>query len=173
MSSLKDIVSISGMGGLHKVVSQRNDGLIVCALGEERSKFVPNRTHIFTPLEGITIYTYDDTVELTDVLREMKEQADKNPPVTGKDSNDAHRDYLRNIIPSFDEERVYVSDIKKLIKWFNLLMEHDLIPAEEEADATPDAEVEVEEVKEDKPKEAKKGKKKAKKDDGASEETEA
>lgn len=169
--TLKDIVAISGMGGLHKVVSQRNDGLIVCALGEERSKFVPNRTHVFTPLEGITIYTYDDTVELTDVLREMKEQSDKNPPVAGKESNDAHRDYLRKIIPNFDEERVYVSDIKKLIKWYHILVEHDLIPVKEEETAK---EEKAAETTEEKPKEEKKkGKKKAKKDDAASDESEA
>lgn len=136
---LKDIVSISGMGGLFKVQSQRPDGLIVSELGEEKSRFVSNRVHMFTPLEGITLYTYTDNVELAKVLQGIKKLAATEQPPEGKASNDAYRDYLRKVVKDFDEERVYVSDIKKLLKWYVLLDAQGLItedkPAKEEKPA--------------------------------------
>lgn len=141
---LKEIVAISGMGGLFKVVAKRGDGLIVQGFDEDRAKFVPNRLHVFTPLDGITLYTNEDNIELSKVLLEMKKQEGKNAPVDSKASNDQHKDYFRKIVADFDEERVYVSDIKKVIKWFHLLNTHGLIveepakadkPAKEEAAA--------------------------------------
>jgi hypothetical protein len=137
--NLKEIVSISGLGGLHKIISQRGDGLIVHSFDDSKSRFVPSRTHIFTPLEGITIYTHTDNIELTKVLAEMKQQHDTNPPVDAKASNDEHKEYLRSIVPDFDDEKVYASDIKKLIKWYHILAEQNLLvddePAAEEAEA--------------------------------------
>ena len=129
--NLKEIVSISGMSGLHKIVSQRGDGLIVHSFEDGKSRFVPNRTHIFTPLEGITLYTHTDNIELTKVLAEMKNQKDKNPPVDGKASGEKHQEYLRSIVPDFDEEKVYVSDIKKLIKWYHILEAQGLLVEDE------------------------------------------
>lgn len=131
--NLKDIVSISGMGGLYQVRGQRSNGLIVSALGEEKSKFVSNRVHMFTPLEGITIYTYTDNVELGKVLLAMKKIADATPPLASKESNDAHKEYFKTVLPDFDEDRVYVSDIKKLIKWYHALDGHGLIVEEPKA----------------------------------------
>ncbi len=135
--NLKEIVSISGLSGLHKIVSQRGDGLIVHSFDDNKSRFVPNRTHIFTPLEGITLYTQTDNIELTKVLAEMKKQKDTNPPVDAKASSDQHKEYMRSIVADFDDEKVYVSDIKKLIKWYFILETQGLLveeaPAEEEA----------------------------------------
>lgn len=139
--NLKEIVSISGMSGLHKIVSQRGDGLIVHSFEDGKSRFVPNRTHIFTPLEGITLYTQTDNIELTKVLAEMKNQKDKNPPVEGKASGSQHQEYLRSIVPDFDEEKVYVSDIKKLIKWYHILEAQGLL-VEEEAPAAEEPKAE-------------------------------
>jgi hypothetical protein len=135
--NLKEIVSISGLSGLHKIVSQRGDGLIVHSFDDNKSRFVPNRTHIFTPLEGITLYTQTDNIELTKVLAEMKKQKDTNPPVDAKANSDQHKEYMRSIVADFDDEKVYVSDIKKLIKWYFILETQGLLveeaPAEEEA----------------------------------------
>lgn len=135
--NLKEIVSISGLSGLHKIVSQRGDGLIVHSFDDGKSRFVPNRTHIFTPLEGITLYTETDNIELTKVLAEMKKQNDKNPPVEPKANNDKHKEYMRSIVADFDEEKVYVSDIKKLIKWYHILEAQGLLVDDEpEAEET-------------------------------------
>ncbi len=173
--NLKEIVSISGLGGLHKIVSQRGDGLIVHSFDDDKTRFVPSRTHIFTPLEGITLYTKEDNVELTKVLAEMKKQADKNPPVDGKASNDQHKDYLRSIVADFDDEKVYVSDIKKLIKWYHILAEQNLLteeePEQEEAEAAEDKKpVKKAAAKEEKEEKPAKAEKAAKEDKPAREE---
>lgn len=143
---LKDIVSISGMPGLYKVVSQRPDGLIVSALGEDRSKFVSNRIHMFTPLEGITIYTTTDSIELAKVLENIKSKG--ITPVGPKESNQAHKDFMQEVLPDFDEEKVYVSDIKKLVKWYLQLDEHGMVTLDDDDAADADAEVTFEEVSE-------------------------
>jgi hypothetical protein len=167
--NLKEIVSISGLSGLHKIVSQRGDGLIVHSFDDNKSRFVPNRTHIFTPLEGITLYTQTDNIELTKVLAEMKKQKDTNPPVDAKASNDKHKEYMRSIVADFDDEKVYVSDIKKLIKWFFILETQGLLveeeaPAEEvkEEKAPAKKKAEKAEATEEKPAEKKKPAAKAK-----------
>lgn len=160
--NLKEIVSISGLGGLHRIVSQRGDGLIVHSFDDGKSRFVPNRTHIFTPLEGITLYTHSDNVELTKVLAEMKKQQATNPPVDAKASNEQHKEYLRSIVADFDEEKVYVSDIKKLIKWYHILEAQGLLVEDEAA-------AETEAVAETAQEEKKPAKKKKAKDGGADE----
>ena len=158
---LKEIVAVSGMGGLFKVAARRNDGLIVQSFEEDHAKFVSNRVHIFTPLDGITLYTIEDNIELSKVLMEMKKQEATNPPVEGKASNQEHKDYFRMIVADFDDERVYVSDIKKVIKWFHLLNGKGLIV---ETPAEPVAAEAA--TKEEKPKAAKATKAKAEKAEG-------
>ncbi|MDX2002573.1 MAG: DUF5606 domain-containing protein [Chitinophagales bacterium] len=166
MIDLKDIVAISGMGGLFRINARRPDGLIVTSFEETKPKFVSNRIHIFTPLEGITLYTYTDNIELSKVLLEMKKQSHDNAPTDPKESNQAHKDYFRTVCPEFDDERVYVSDIKKVIRWYFLLDKEGLLvekeetssPTTEQAEAPAEATaVEPETVKEEKP--AKKTKK--------------
>jgi hypothetical protein len=137
--NLKDIVAISGMGGLFKVVARRPDGLIVNSFEEDKPKFVSNRIHIFTPLEGITLYTNTDNIELAKVLLEMKKQEAANKPLDAKESNQAHKDYFRKIVADFDEERVYVSDIKKVIKWYHLLDKDGLVVETAEEPTTADS----------------------------------
>jgi hypothetical protein len=83
----------------------------------------------------------------------MKKQESKNAPVDAKASNDQHKDYFRKIVADFDDERVYVSDIKKVIKWFHLLNSHGLIV--EEPAKTEEPTKETAEAKEKTPKKAK------------------
>jgi len=154
---LKEIVAISGMGGLFKVVAKRGDGLIVSGFEEDRPKFVPNRLHVFTPLDGITLYTHTDNIELSKVLLEMKKQAETDKPVDGKESNEAHKEYFRKIVPDFDEERVYISDIRKVVKWYHQLDAKDLIketPKEETKEEKPAAETKETDTAKEKPKKA-------------------
>lgn len=129
---LKDIVAISGLSGLYEIITQRPDGMIVRPLDEGQSKFVSSRIHVFTPLDGITIYTDTDNIELSKVLPVMKKQEKENPPVEIKSNNEAFKEYFKKILPGYDEERVYVSDIKKVIKWYSILDAHGLVKVEEE-----------------------------------------
>lgn len=123
----REIIAVTGIAGLKKIVANRNDGLILCELNGDNKKFYSNRLHMFSPLENIAIYTDEDTVPLLDVLLEMKNQEASNPPVDANASNDQLRAYLATILPNFDRSRVNISDIKKLIKWYQILAPFDLI----------------------------------------------
>lgn len=160
---LKDIMAISGLPGLYKVVANRTDGIIVEGLHDKAKKFVSSRQHMFTPLENITIYTTDDSVELKEVFSSMKKDEKSNAVPDVKKSDEATlRKYMKSVLANYDEEKVYASDIKKLIKWYILLDEHKLIsmidPNAAKADEaaseskTEEAVASTEEVKEEKPK---------------------
>ncbi|MEI6312683.1 MAG: DUF5606 domain-containing protein [Bacteroidota bacterium] len=160
---LKDIMAISGLPGLYKVVANRTDGIIVEGLHDKAKKFVSSRQHMFTPLENITIYTTEDSVELKEVFSNMKKDEKSNTVPDVKKSDEATlRKYMKSVLANYDEEKVYASDIKKLIKWYVLLDEHKLIsvidPNAAKADEaaseskTEEAVASTEEVKEEKPK---------------------
>jgi len=127
---IKDIVSVSGMTGLFEVVARRADGMIVRGLDDEKPQFISSRTHVFTPLDAITIYTAKDSTALSKVLLEVKKQAAANPPADVNSDNEKLKTWFRKILPDFNEEKVYVSDIKKLIKWYQQLDKHNLVKEE-------------------------------------------
>lgn len=132
--NLKDIVAISGMSGLHKIEAQRSNGIIVRTLNEDKKKFISSRQHMFTPLENITIYTDGDGTELKEVFQEMKRQQNENPPVDAKEDGAALMSYFEKIVPDYDRERVYSSDIKKVVRWYQILDQENLIDLEDEPD---------------------------------------
>ncbi len=130
-----EIVSVSGLSGLYKSVAQRPNGMVVCQIGEKDapSKFVSNRLHTFTSLDNISIYTAKDNQPLDDVLREIKKQAATNPPVDATSSDAELKKYFTSIVPDYDTERVYISDIKKLLKWYTILDKNKLITPKKES----------------------------------------
>jgi hypothetical protein len=130
-----EITSISGMGGLFRMTGQRPNGLIVHSLAEGWTRFVSSRKHMFTPLDNIAIYTDDDTVPLLDVMLSMREKKADTPLPGAKDSADAFKAYLEAIVPNYDRDKVYVSDMKKLVRWFGILEEHGILEAEIKAKA--------------------------------------
>lgn len=157
----KEIVSVSGLSGLKKIIGQRVDGLILADLDDTNRRFFSNRINMFSPLENISIYTEDDSVPLLDVFIEMKNQLETNPPIEANSTPDALRAYLEKILPAFDHDKVQISDIKKLIKWFHLLLPLEVIVAEVTTTETESAEIET--AAETVVEEAKPAKKKAKK----------
>ncbi len=130
---IEDFVAVSGLSGLYKMVANRNNGLIVADLDTGKRKFAPARKHQFTPLASIGIYTNDgDTAELKDVFRSMLEKINDTPPVSTNSSAVELGDYFSEVLPEYDEDRVYTSDIKKVIKWFNFLHERSLLSLADE-----------------------------------------
>lgn len=119
--NLKDILAVSGMSGLYKLSATRGNGLVVEDLETGKTQFCSVRKHQFTPMETVAIYTMADTIEIRDVFRRMLEQLEDNPPVDTKAPQADIKDYFEDIIPEYDKDRVYVSDMKKVIKWFNYL----------------------------------------------------
>lgn len=130
----REIIAVTGLAGLKKLVANRNDGIILCELDGSNKKFYSNRQHMFSPLENISIYTDDDSVPLLDVFIEMQNKKTETPVIDHNASNDDLRNYLGKILPNFDRERVNISDIKKLIKWYVILEPLDVFkkPAEGE-----------------------------------------
>jgi hypothetical protein len=142
----RDITSITGMGGLFKMESHKPSGLIVTSLTEGWTKFVSNREHLFSPLDNISIYTANDTVELLDVLLKAYEQKTSNPTVDAKSDNAALSAYFEKVLPEYDREKVHISDIKKFIKWFQILDEKGILATEVEEKANEEAAAKAEET---------------------------
>lgn len=135
--NLDNLVAISGKPGIYRMAANRPDGLIVEDVDSGKKMFVSGRIHQFTPLASISIYTEteDGTVDLPTVFRHMRDAYETTPPIGNKASADETRTYFGTVLPEFDRERVYVSDIKKLIKWFRFLYERDLLVDTEETDS--------------------------------------
>ncbi len=154
----REIVSVTGIGGLYQLLSTKSDGAIVRNLADNSTKFISARLHNVTPLESIEIYTTGNNVRLHEVLQKMKESNTPRPD-TKKGSNEDVRAYFRDVYPDLDEDRVYVSDMKKMVKWFELLQTNDLLDfskvqqqQEEEESATAEGEAQVaENTKSDEP----------------------
>lgn len=166
---LKEILSISGMPGLYKIMATRDNGLIVAALGDDKKKFVSSRQHMFTALENITIYTQDDAAALVDILTNMKKNEKSIPIVDPNSKGPDLRAYFTKILPEHDQEKVYTSDIKKIIKWFDLLDKNGFISLKEPKKAETKEKTEKETTKE--PKTAKKSKEASEKAKPAKKET--
>lgn len=132
--SLKGIISIAGMPGLFKVLAQSKSGFIVESLGDKKRMPVSSSQRI-SMLEDISVFTMADDLPLTEVMLKMKDAAASNPPVDAKSDPNKLREYFRTIVADFDSERVYPSDIKKIITWFHLVKDIVDIPDEPEASA--------------------------------------
>ncbi len=112
------IIAVTGLPGLYELISSKNDGAIVRSLDDKTSKFVSSRIHSFSHLESIEIYTVRDNVNLVDILLAMQNSKTALPDV--KD-NGAVRKYFESVFPDMDFERVYSSDMKKMVKWYEVL----------------------------------------------------
>lgn len=156
----KDIVSVTGIGGLFHLLTTKSDGAVVRNISDNTTKFISARLHNVTPLESIEVYTQTDNVRLHEVFQKMKDAESTTPPVEAKKANnDEVKAYFNSIFPDFDQERVYVSDMKKMLKWYRLLKDKDLLNFED-LNATEEAEVEEGKQEEKAPKPAKKAPKK-------------
>ncbi|MCB0698898.1 MAG: DUF5606 domain-containing protein, partial [Chitinophagaceae bacterium] len=165
----KEIVSVTGLGGLYQLVTTKSDGAIVRHISEKTTKFISARKHNVTPLDSIEIYTTGDNVRLHEIFKSMQDNEAKTAPVDVKTANnDDIKGYFKSVYPDMDDERVYVSDMKKMLKWYQMLKDSELLNFEvvEEAVEEPIAEEQPEEKEEKKPaKKATKKKAAAKKAD--------
>jgi hypothetical protein len=156
----REIVAVTGLGGLYQLLTTKADGAIVRNVADKSTKFISARQHNVTPLESIEVYTTGDNVRLHNVFQKMQEHEAKIPLIDAKTAdNNAFKAYFKSIFPEFDEERVYVSDMKKMLKWYELLKANDLLRFEALEEAT---EGEDAPAAEEAPAEAEKPAKKAK-----------
>lgn len=151
------LVAVTGLPGLYELINSKSDGAIVRSLDDNSTKFASSRIHNFSHLESIEVYTIRDNVNLVEVFQAMEKAGGSLPD--GKDNAEIKK-YFEKAFPDMDFERVYASDLKKMVKWFDILKKKNVelklseLPEEEEV-----VEAVEEEVKEEKP--AKKTAKKA------------
>jgi Domain of unknown function (DUF5606) len=154
------IIAVTGMPGLYELLSSKTDGAIVRSLEDKSTKFVSSRIHNFSHLESIEVFTVRENVNLADIFHAMEKDAVKVPD--GKD-NAALKKYFEKVYPDLDFERVYTSDLKKMVKWFDVLKANDIEIKLRQPEAEPEEEVSATEepVKEvqEKPKKVKEEKK--------------
>ncbi len=129
--SLRGIISISGKGGLYKVVAQGKNNVIVESL-EDGRKFPAFASNKISALEDISIYTIEDDVMLSEVYEKMYDKLDGAEAMSHKSDVSEMRSFLEEILPNYDEERVNNSDVKKLFQWYNILQNTGLLAPEEE-----------------------------------------
>ncbi len=154
---LSGIISISGKPGLFKVVAQSKNNIIVeSLLNNKRSPAYS--TDRISALEDISIYTYQEDIPLKEVFIKFAEKENCGPAPSHKESAKKLAAYLEEVLPDYDEDRVYPSDIKKLYQWYNILQKEGLITLEEEKEETKQSENKKEDTasKKEKKKEEKK-----------------
>ena len=124
---LKDILAISGQPGLCKLVSNTKNGIIVENL--ETGKRTPAyATAKVSALEDIAIYTEDsDDKPLNEILKSIREKESGNASINPKSNSDELKKYFEEVMPEYDKDRVYVSDIKKVFQWYNILQKLEML----------------------------------------------
>lgn len=139
-----ELVAISGLSGLYQLLSTKSDGAIVKNLDDNTTKFVAARSHNVTPLDSIEVFTMGENVRLFEVFQSFKlhEAEVENMDVSKADNKTISKTFA-TLFPEYDKDRVYVSDMKKMIKWFGILNRMDLLTVEAPAAAD---EVSTEEV---------------------------
>lgn len=121
---LDNIISVSGLPGLYKLLATRPNGLMIESFEDNKRQFVSVRKHQFTPLMSIGIYTYTDVAGLDDVLKNIDAAQHENPVPSATDKADILRAWFKTIVADHDEDRVHINDIRKVIKWYNFLRQH-------------------------------------------------
>lgn len=129
---LNGILSIAGYPGLFKMVSQMKSGLLVESLLDGK-RMPAYSTQKILALEDISIYTEEDDVPLADVFDLLAKKSGGNTALDHKKSSIKElSDYLESVLPNYDKDRVYNSDLKKLFQWYNLLAKNGLLKEKEE-----------------------------------------
>ncbi len=125
-SYLKDLMAISGHGGLFRFLSQGRNGIIVESI-ETGKRMQAFATMKVSSLEDIAVYTDNEEVQLETVFEAIHKYENGAEAISPKSEPDELKDYFSAVIPEYDRDRVYVSDIKKILGWYNLLLKHNLI----------------------------------------------
>ena len=153
---ITDILAVAGKPGLYQVLASGSASIVVESMLDGKRSSVPGTARV-SNLADITMYTHDDDVPLLDILNRMHDAQKGAEGPSHKDTAQTIRDFVDGIVPELDHDRVYQSDLKKLVQWYNLLVSKGAFPLEapEQAEEAP--------AEEDPKKEAKAEKKPAKK----------
>ena len=146
--NITNIISISGVSGLHKMVAQaKNNGIIVESLIDKK-RIPAYPTQKMTKLEDVGIYTTGEDLPLKEVFKKIYEKENGGECLSHKQPDAEVRSYFKVVLPGFDENRVHTSDIKKVLNWYNILKASGLLD-EKEVELTEEEKIEIK-AKEDK-----------------------
>ena len=124
--TLAEIASVSGKGGLFKVVAPTKSGVILESMDEAKTKLVATTSHRLSLLHEISIYTTtkEGTVPLEDVLKKINADFGDDLGVDGNSDSEELKSFMKAVLPTYDENRVYISDIKKLVRWYDTILKY-------------------------------------------------
>lgn len=123
---IADIATVTGKGGLYKVVAPTKSGVILESLDEAKTKMIATTSHRLSLLNEISIYTTtkEGNIPLEDVLKKIQKDFGDDPGVDGNSDSDELKAFMKSVLPEYDEDRVYTSDIKKLVRWYGLIRKY-------------------------------------------------
>ena len=127
--SLKGIMSIAGMSGLFKLIAQTKTGFVVESMTDQK-RYPISASQKISMLEDISVFTKGGDIALKEVLLKMKGQDEVSSKIDPKETPENLKKFFKSILPDFDEEKVYASDIKKMVAWYKSVK--DLVDKEEE-----------------------------------------
>ena len=143
------IISVTGLSGLYELVASKADGAVVRSLEDKSTKFVSSRVHNFSHLESIEIFTVKDNTVLAEVFKAIKESKETIPDA--KADGKKLKNYFEKVFPDLDFERVYASDMKKIIKWYGIITENNIGIKQPPKDDEENSESVIEEIKNETP----------------------
>jgi len=134
----KDIAAVSGKGGLFRIISPNKSGVILESLNEEKKRMIAGMNNRISVLEEISIYTKttDGSTPLKEVMQAIYKEFGDDPGVESNSDGEELKAFIKHILPEYDESRVYVSDIKKVVNWYGILLQEapDLLKQEGEGE---------------------------------------
>jgi hypothetical protein len=137
--TLSEIATVSGKGGLFKIISPTKSGVILESLDEHKMKLVATASHRLSLLHEISIYTTtkEGTVPLEAILKKIHSEYGADPGIDSNADPAELKAFIKSVLPEYDESRVYVSDIKKLVRWYSVLLKYvpELFEEKKEAPA--------------------------------------
>jgi hypothetical protein len=137
---LSKIVSISGRPGLFKIIGQPKNAVIVESLADQK-RFPAFGSEKMSSLEEISVFTTGEDLPLKEVFRKLYEKLEAKEAINPRSPDKELEKFFSGIIPDYDPERVYISDLRKILNWYNLLLAHQLLefPAEEKEEKPDDS----------------------------------
>ena len=130
------VISVTGLGGLYEIVTSKADGAVLRSLEDNTTKFVSSRQHNFSHLESVEVYTTKDNTNLSEVFKAMKASTEKMPDE--KADGKGLKAYFQKVYPDMDFEKVYASDMKKMVKWYGILTKSEVDFSAVDPDASPE-----------------------------------
>jgi len=156
---LKDIAAVSGKPGLFKVIKPTRGGLVLESLDDKKQKLITGPQNRVSVLNEISVYTeqIDKTIPLNEIFSKIKSEFGDDPGVDAKSDPDELKAFLAHIVPDYDREKVYVSDMKKMVSWYVIILKNapELLETASEPEDSSEQKAEEKPVLE-KPKAAKK-----------------